>query len=149
LGKRDLLYKYGVNPIVSFAGEGKVILGQKTLLSRSSAFNRVNVRRLFITIEKAVATSAKYFLFEPNDGITRNQIVDLIEPFLRDVQARRGVYDFDVICDERNNTPIRIDRNELHAAIMIQPVRASEFIILNFVATATGASFEEAFKAVS
>lgn len=142
-GDRDQLYKNGINPIVSFAGQGKVVWGQKTLLDKSSAFNRVNVRRLFIVLEKAISTAAKYFLFEPNDEITRAQLVNMVEPFLRDVKARRGVYDYRVICDETNNTPERIDRNELWATILIKPTRVAEFIVLQFVALKTGASFEE------
>jgi len=143
LGDRDMLYKDGINPIVSFAGQGKVVWGQKTMLDKSSAFNRVNVRRLFIVLEKAISTAAKYFLFEPNDEITRSQLKSMIEPFLRDVKARRGVYDYRVICDETNNTPERIDRNELWATILIKPTRVAEFIVLQFVALKTGASFEE------
>ena len=148
LGNRDILYANGINPIVSFAGQGKVVWGQKTMLAKSSAFNRVNVRRLFIVLEKAISTAAKYFLFEPNDVITRNLLVNMINPFLRDVQSRRGIYDFRVICDESNNTPERIDRNELWCDILIKPTRTAEFIVLNFVATKTGASFEEAAAAV-
>lgn len=143
LGKRDILYKNGLNPIVSFSGQGKVLWGQKTLLDKASAFNRINVRRLFITLEKAIATSARYMLFEPNDVRTRLQIIDMIEPFLRDVKSRRGIYDFLVVCDERNNTPERIDRNELWVDVYIKPVRAAEYIVLRFTATKTGASFEE------
>jgi phage tail sheath protein FI len=143
------LYKNGINPIVSFAGQGKVIWGQKTMLDKSSAFNRVNVRRLFIVLEKAISTASKYFLFEPNDEITRAQLKSMVEPFLRDVKARRGVYDFRVICDETNNTPERIDRNELWATILIKPTRVAEFIVLQFVALKTGASFEESAAQVN
>ena len=148
LGHRDILYKYGINPIVSFAGQGKVVWGQKTMLDKSSAFNRVNVRRLFIVLEKAISTAAKYFLFEFNDRITRAQLVSMIEPFLRDVQQRRGVYDYKVVCDETNNTPERIDRNELWCTIFIKPTRVAEFIVLQFVAMKTGMSFEEAQEEV-
>jgi hypothetical protein len=143
LGHRDILYKNGINPIVSFAGQGKVIWGQKTLLDKPSSFNRVNVRRLFFGLEKAISTASKYFLFEPNDPITRKQLVNMIDPFLRDVKSRRGVYDFKVICDGTNNTGERIDRNELWCTIMIQPVKSAEFIVLQFVNTKTGASFDE------
>jgi len=143
MGQRDILYKNGINPLVSFAGQGKVVWGQKTMLDKSSAFNRVNVRRLFIVLEKSISTAAKYFLFEPNDEITRSQLVNMIDPFLRDVKARRGVYDYRIICDETNNTPERIDRNELWATFLIKPTRAAEFIVLQFVALKTGASFEE------
>lgn len=142
-GERDLIYKNGLNPIVSFAGQGKVVWGQKTMLDKSSAFNRVNVRRLFVTIEKAIATAAKYFLFEPNDPVTRSLLINMIDPYLRDVQARRGITDYYIVIDETNNTPERIDRNELWASIFIKPTRAAEFIVLNFIATKTGASFEE------
>jgi phage tail sheath protein FI len=148
LGHRDMLYKDGINPIVSFAGQGKVVWGQKTMLDKSSAFNRVNVRRLFIVLEKAISTAAKYFLFEFNDRITRSQLVTMIEPFLRDVQQRRGIYDFKVICDETNNTPERIDRNELWCTIFIKPTRVAEFIVLQFVAMKTGMTFEEAAQEV-
>lgn len=149
MGDRDMLYKNGINPIVSFAGQGKVVWGQKTMLDKSSAFNRVNVRRLFIVLEKAISTAAKYFLFEPNDEITRAQLKSMVEPFLRDVKARRGVYDYKVICDETNNTPERIDRNELWATILIKPTRVAEFIVLQFVALKTGASFEESAAQVN
>lgn len=148
-GNRDILYSNGINPIVSFAGEGKVIWGQKTLLSKESAFNRVNVRRLFMILEKAISTASKYFLFEPNDSVTRSLLVNMITPFLRDVKARRGIYDFRVIADETINTPERVDRNELWVNILIKPTRTAEFIVLNFVATKTGASFEEAASAVA
>jgi len=143
LGQRNILYKNGINPIVSFAGQGKVVWGQKTLLDKESAFNRVNVRRLFIVLEKAISTAAKYFLFEPNDDLTRLLLVNMIDPFLRDVRSRRGIYDFMIVCDETNNTPERIDRNELWCDIYIKPTRAAEFIVLNFIATKTGASFTE------
>lgn len=148
LGDRDILYKNGINPIVAFAGQGKVIWGQKTLLDKSSAFNRINVRRLYITLEKAIATAAKYFVFEPNDSISRTQLTNMIVPFLRDVKARRGIYEFKVICDETNNTPERIDRNELWCDILIKPTRTAEFIILTFAALRTGMSFSEAAAAV-
>lgn len=142
-GNRDILYKNGLNPIVSFAGQGKVVWGQKTLLDKSSAFNRVNVRRLFIVLEKAISTASKYFLFEPNDPYTRLQLVNMIDPFLRDVKARRGIYDFLIVCDETNNTAERIDRNELWCDLYIKATRAAEFIVLSFIATKTGASFTE------
>ena len=140
---RDIMYKNGINPVVSFSGQGKVIWGQKTMLDKSSAFNRVNVRRLFIILEKAIATAVKYFLFEPNDTFTRLQLINMIEPFLRDVRSRRGIYDFLVVCDSTNNTAERIDRNELWCDIYIKPTKAAEFIVLNFIATKSGASFTE------
>jgi len=148
-GERNILYKNGLNPIVSFAGQGKVVYGQKNMLDKNSAFNRVNVRRLFIIIGKSVATALKYFLFEPNDTFTRLQIINMIDPFLRDVKARRGIFDYLIVCDERNNTPERIDRNELWCDIYIKPTRAAEFIVLNLIATKTGASFTELVAAVS
>jgi len=148
-GSRDILYKNGINPIVSFAGQGKVVWGQKNLLDKSSAFNRINVRRLFMVLEKAIATASKYFLFEPNDTFTRLQLINMITPFLRDVRARRGIYDFLVVCDSTNNTPERIDRNELWCDIYIKPTKASEFIVLNFIATKTGASFTELVAAAA
>ena len=144
LGKRDILYMNGINPIVSFAGQGKVVWGQKTMLDKSSAFNRVNVRRLFIVLEKAISTASKYFLFEPNDTATRESMIAMINPFLRDVKGRRGIYDYQVVCDERNNTPERIDRNEMWVSLYIKPTRTAEFIVLNFIAMKTGASFSEA-----
>ena len=140
---RDELYKNGINPVVSFPGQGVVLFGDKTLLSKPSAFDRINVRRLFIVLEKAIATAAKYQLFEFNDGFTRAQFRSLVEPFLRDVQGRRGVIDFRVICDETNNTGEVIDRNEFVADIFIKPARSINFITLNFVAARTGISFDE------
>jgi len=142
-GERDILYKNGLNPVVSFPGQGKVIWGQKNMLDKNSAFNRVNVRRLFIIIGKAVSTALKYFLFEPNDTFTRLAIINMIDPFLRDVVARRGIFDYLIVCDERNNTAERIDRNELWCDIYIKPTRTAEFIVLNLIATKTGASFTE------
>lgn len=143
LGNRDMLYSNRINPIVSFSGQGKVVWGQKTLLSKSSAFDRINVRRLFIVLEKAISTACKYFLFEPNNPATRALIVNMITPFLRDVKARGGVYDFKVVSDDTVNTSERIDRNELWVNIFIKPTKTAEFIVLNFIATKTGASFTE------
>lgn len=140
---RDTLYKKGVNPVVTFPGQGTVLFGDKTLLSKPSAFDRINVRRLFIVLEKAIATAAKFQLFEFNDGFTRAQFRNLVEPFLRDVQGRRGITDFKVVCDETNNTGEVIDRNEFVADIFVKPARSINFIQLNFVATRTGISFEE------
>ena len=140
---RDELYRNGINPIVGFPGNGIVLFGDKTLLARPSAFNRINVRRLFITVEKAIATAAKFQLFEFNDAFTRAQFVSLVEPFLRDVQGRRGIYDFRVVCDETNNTAAVVDANEFRADIFIKPARSINFITLTFVATRTGISFEE------
>jgi phage tail sheath protein FI len=140
---RDTLYKARVNPIVAFPGEGIVLYGDKTALKKPSAFDRINVRRLFINLEKAVATAAKFQLFEFNDEFTRAQFRNLVEPFLRDVQGRRGVTDFAVICDETNNTGEVIDSNRFVADIYIKPARSINFITLNFIATRTGVEFSE------
>ena len=140
---RDQLYKNSVNPVVSFPGEGTILFGDKTMQSKPSAFDRINVRRLFIILEKAIATAAKFQLFEFNDEFTRSQFRNLIIPFLRDVQSRRGVQDFKVVCDESNNTGSVIDRNEFVADIYIKPNRSINFIQLNFIATGSGVSFEE------
>ena len=140
---RDNLYKNGVNPVVSFPGEGTVLYGDKTLLAKPSAFDRINVRRLFIVMEKAIATAAKFQLFEFNDGFTRAQFKNLVEPFLRDVQGRRGITDFVVKCDESNNTGEVIDRNEFVADIYVKPNRSINFITLNFVAARSAINFSE------
>jgi len=141
--ERDDLYQAGVNPIVNSPGDGIVLFGDKTMLAAPSAFNRINVRRLFIVLEKAVATAAKYQLFEFNDAFTRAQFTSLLTPFLRDVQGRRGIHDFKVICNSSNNTGEVIDRNEFVADIFIKPAKAINFIQLNFIATRTGVAFEE------
>jgi len=140
---RDILYKNGVNPVVTFPGQGTVLFGDKTMLAKPSAFDRINVRRLFIVLEKAIATAAKFTLFEFNDEFTRAQFKNLVEPFLRDVQGRRGIYDFKVVCDETNNTGEVIDRNEFVGDIYIKPARSINFIQLNFVAVRTGVEFSE------
>jgi len=140
---RDELYKNGINPVVTFPGEGTVLYGDKTAQAKPSAFDRINVRRLFIVLEKAIATAAKYSLFEFNDSFTRAQFRSLVEPFLRDVQARRGIVDYKVVCDEKNNTAEVIDGNRFVADIYIKPARSINFIQLNFVATRTGVSFSE------
>jgi phage tail sheath protein FI len=140
---RDELYKNGINPVVSFPGEGTILYGDKTMLSKPSAFDRINVRRLFIVLEKAIARAAKFSLFEFNDAFTRAQFVALVEPYLRDVQGRRGIFDYRVVCDETNNTPEVIDRNEFIGDIYIKPARSINFIQLNFVAVRTGVSFDE------
>ena len=141
--ERDALYKAGVNPITTFPGEGTILFGDKTMLAKPSAFDRINVRRLFIVLEKAISTAAKYTLFEFNDAFTRAQFRSLVEPFLRDVQGRRGITDFRVVCDETNNTPEVIDRNEFIGDIYIKPARSINFIQLNFVAVRTGVDFTE------
>jgi phage tail sheath protein FI len=140
---RDQLYKNGINPVVNFPGQGVVLYGDKTLLAKPSAFDRINVRRLFIVLEKAIATASKFTLFEFNDEFTRASFRNLVEPFLRDVQGRRGIFDFRVVCDDTNNTPEVIDRNEFRGDIYIKPARSINFIQLNFVAVRTGVEFEE------
>jgi phage tail sheath protein FI len=141
--QRDTLYKNGINPVVSFTGEGTMLFGDKTLLGRPSAFDRINVRRLFITLEKSIAKAARSSLFEFNDEFTRAQFVNLVEPFLRTVQGRRGIYDYRVVCDETNNTAEIIDRNEFVGDIYVKPAKSINFIQLNFVAVRTGVAFEE------
>jgi len=141
--QRDDLYKKGVNPIVQFPGRGTLLFGDKTKLSRPSAFDRINVRRLFLAIEKSVAIAARNFLFEFNDEFTRSEFVAVVEPLLREIQGRRGIIDYRVQCDETNNTPEVIDRNELRAAIYIKPARSINFITIDFIATRTGADFDE------
>jgi Phage tail sheath protein subtilisin-like domain/Phage tail sheath C-terminal domain len=138
---RDVIYAAGVNPVVSFPGQGIVLFGDKTLQSKPSAFDRINVRRLFIALEKSISTAAKYSLFELNDEFTRAQFVALINPFLRDVQGRRGITDYKVICDSTNNTPQVIDTNQFVGDIYIKPTRSINFIQLNFVAVGTGVDF--------
>lgn len=141
--ERDLLYKNGVNPVVTFPGQGTVLYGDKTLLAAPSAFDRINVRRLFIVLEKAISLASQSTLFEFNDAFTRAQFRNLVEPFLRDVQGRRGITDFRVVCDETNNTGEVIDRNEFVGDIYIKPARSINFIQLNFVAVRTGVEFSE------
>jgi phage tail sheath protein FI len=138
---RDTLYAAGVNPVVSFPGQGTVLFGDKTLQSKPSAFDRINVRRLFIVLEKAISTAAKFSLFELNDEFTRAQFVALVTPFLRDIQGRRGITDFKVVCDSTNNTQQVIDSNQFVGDIYIKPARSINFIQLNFVAVATGVDF--------
>jgi|TARA_R110000782_G_scaffold43941_5_gene98553 hypothetical protein len=140
---RDILYQARVNPVVNFPGQGVVLFGDKTSLAKPSAFDRINVRRLFLVLEKAIATAAKFMLFEFNDEFTRAQFRNLVEPFLRDVQGRRGISDFKVVCDSTNNTGEVIDRNEFIGDIYIKPARSINFITLNFVAVRTGVSFSE------
>jgi len=140
---RDELYKSRINPIASFPGQGTVLFGDKTAQSKPSAFDRINVRRLFIVLEKAIATAAKYQLFELNDEFTRSMFRNMTEPFLRDIKGRRGVTDFLVVCDETNNTGQVIDSNRFVADIYIKPARSINFITLNFIATRTGVEFSE------
>lgn len=140
---RDSLYVKGINPVITIQGEGTVLFGDKTLQSKPSAFDRINVRRLFIVLEKAIAKASRYSLFEFNDQFTRAQFVNMVEPFLRDVQGRRGITDFRVVCDETNNTSEVIDRNEFIGDIYIKPARSINYIQLNFVAVRSGVSFDE------
>jgi phage tail sheath protein FI len=140
---RDILYRARINPVCSFPGQGTILFGDKTAQSKPSAFDRINVRRLFITIEKAISTAAKFQLFEFNDEFTRAGFRNMVEPFLRDVQGRRGITDFLVVCDESNNTGSVVDRNEFIADIFVKPARSINFISLNFIATKTGVAFSE------
>jgi hypothetical protein len=146
--ERDKLYQSQVNPIVSFPGEGTVLFGDKTQLTKPSAFDRINVRRLFILLEKAIANAAKFQLFEFNDEFTRSQFVAMVEPFLRDIQGRGGIQDFRVVCDASNNTPQVVDTNSFRGDIFIKPSRAINFIQLNFVAVRSGVEFSEVVGAV-
>ena len=141
--QRDTLYKARINPVNTFPGQGTVLFGDKTALAKPSAFDRINVRRLFIILEKAIATAAKFQLFEFNDEFTRAQFKNLVEPFLREIQGRRGITDFKVVADETNNTGEVIDRNEFVADIFVKPTRSINFITLNFVAVRTGVAFTE------
>jgi phage tail sheath protein FI len=141
--QRDELYPARINPVSTFPGQGTVLFGDKTALASPSAFDRINVRRLFITLEKAISTASKFQLFEFNDEFTRANFRNIVEPFLREVQGRRGITDFLVVCDETNNTGDVIDRNEFKAEIFIKPARSINFITLSFVATRTGVSFDE------
>jgi len=139
--QRDAIYNVGVNPVVSFPGQGIVLFGDKTLTSKPSAFDRINVRRLFIALEKAISTAAKYSLFEQNDEITRTQFISTVTPFLRDIQGRRGITDFKVVCDTTNNTAGIIDTNRFVGDIYIKPSRSINYIQLNFVAVGSGVDF--------
>ena len=141
--QRDTLYKASVNPIANIPGQGVLLFGDKTGLLRPSAFDRINVRRLFLTIERAIALAARNVLFEFNDEFTRAEFVNIVEPFLREIQGRRGITDFRVVCDETNNTPAVVDRNEFIASIFIKPARSINYVTLNFVAVRTGVEFEE------
>ena len=141
--ERDQLYRARVNPVVNFPGQGVTLFGDKTALAKPSAFDRINVRRLFLVLEKAIATASKFQLFEFNDEFTRAQFRNLVEPFLRDVQGRRGISDFSVVADGTNNTGEVIDRNEFVADIFVKPARSINFITLSFIATRTGVNFSE------
>ena len=141
--QRDSLYKVDVNPVANIPGQGTLLYGDKTMLGRPSAFDRVNVRRLFLVLERAIGRAARQVMFEFNDEFTRAEFVNIIEPVLREVQGRRGITDFKVVCDETNNTPAIVDRNEFIANIFIKPARSINYVTLNFVAVRTGVDFEE------
>jgi phage tail sheath protein FI len=140
---RDLLYKNGVNPVITQPGLGTLLFGDKTLLDRASAFDRINVRRLFIVLEKAVSIAARESMFEFNDEFTRSQFKNLIDPYLRDVQGRRGIFDYKIVCDETNNTGAVIDANRFVGDIYVKPNKSINFIQLNFVAVRSGIEFSE------
>lgn len=141
--ERDTLYKAGVNPVANIPGQGVLLFGDKTFMARPSAFDRINVRRLFLTVERAIALAARNVMFEFNDEFTRAEFVNIVEPFLREIQGRRGITDFRVICDESNNTAAVVDRNEFIANIFIKPARSINYVTLNFVAVRTGVVFDE------
>jgi len=141
--QRDTLYKAGVNPIANIPGQGVLLFGDKTKLGRPSAFDRINVRRLFLVLERAIGRAAEQVMFEFNDEFTRAEFVNIVEPVLREVRGRRGITDFRVVCDETNNTPAIVDRNEFIANIFIKPARSINYVTLNFVAVRTGVDFEE------
>lgn len=141
--QRDTLYKAGINPIVNLPGQGVILFGDKTKESRPSAFDRINVRRLFLAIERAIARAARNVMFEFNDEFTRAEFVNIVEPFLREIQGRRGITDFRVVCDETNNTAAVVDRNEFVCSVFVKPARSINYITLNFVAVRTGVEFSE------
>jgi len=146
--ERDVLYRNSVNPIANIPGQGLLLFGDKTKLARPSAFDRINVRRLFLVIERAIALAARNVMFEFNDEFTRAEFTGTVEPFLRDIKGRRGITDFRVICDETNNTGAVIDRNEFVATVLVKPARSINFVTLNFVAVRTGVDFSEVAGAV-
>jgi phage tail sheath protein FI len=137
------LYKININPIAFFPNDGNVIFGQKTLYRKPSAFDRINVRRLFLTLEKSTQTLLKFFVFEPNTFTTRARVMGALTPIFEQARLNEGLYDYAIVCDERNNTPSTIDNNELRVSLYIQPVRTAEFILADFIATRTGVNFEE------
>ena len=141
--QRDLLYPARVNSIINQRGSGIILFGDKTALGYASAFDRINVRRLFLTVEQALEGAANAQLFEVNDVNTRSNFVNIVEPYLRDIQAKRGLYDFLVVCDESNNTPEAIDNNEFRADIYLKPTKSINFVTLTFIATRTGVNFSE------
>ena len=142
-GERDTLYKAGINPVANIPGRGILLFGDKTFLNRPSAFDRINVRRLFLVVERAIAQAARNVMFEFNDEFTRAEFTNIVEPFLREIQGRRGITDFKVVCDTTNNTAGVVDRNEFIANVFIKPARSINYVTLNFVAVRTGVDFEE------
>ena len=146
--QRDSIYSIGVNPVISLPGQGTILYGDKTFVTQPSAFDRINVRRLFLVLEKAITTASKYSLFEMNDEFTRAQFIALVEPYLRDIKGRRGIYDYRVVCDNTNNTPQVIDTNQFVGDIYIKPARSINYIQLNFIAARTGVNFNEIVGAV-
>ena len=141
--QRDTLYKAAVNPIVNLPGQGILLFGDKTKLGRPSAFDRINVRRLFLVMERAIKGAAQNVMFEFNDEFTRAEFVNIVEPFLREIKGRRGITDFRVVCDETNNTPDIIDNNQFVASVFVKPARSINYVTLNFVAVRTGVDFDE------
>ena len=146
--QRDILYGSRINSVINQSGQGVILFGDKTALGYASAFDRINVRRLFLTVEQALEEAANDQLFEINDDETRANFVNIVEPYLRDVQAQRGIQEFSIVCDETNNTPAIIDNNEFRADIFIAPTRSINYVTLTFVATRTGVSFEEVVGSV-
>ena len=141
--QRDTLYKAGVNPVANIPGQGILLYGDKTFMNRPSAFDRINVRRLFLVLERSISEAAKSVMFEFNDEFTRASFANLVVPVLRDVQGRRGIIDYKVVCDTTNNTPDVVDRNEFIADIFIKPSKSINYVSLNFVAVRTGVEFSE------
>ena len=141
--QRDLLYTKRINPVIASSGQGIILFGDKTALGYASAFDRINVRKLFLALEDSIEVSAKAQLFEFNDTTTRTNFINIVEPFLRDVKGKRGITEFIIVCDETNNTPDVVDANQFKADIFVKPARSINFIGLTFVATRTGVSFSE------
>ena len=141
--QRDELYKANINPVAAFPGQGQVIFGQKTLNKKPSAFDRINVRRLFLALERPVKKASRFFVFEQNSEFTRTRVVNTLTPVFERAKNNEGLYDYLIVCDERNNTPTVIDANELVVDIYLKPTRTAEYILVNFYATRTDANFEE------
>jgi phage tail sheath protein FI len=141
--QRDELYKININPVMFSASQGIVVFGQKTMSRKPSAFDRINVRRLFLTLERPTKKAAQFFVFEPNNEFTRTRLVNVLTPIFEFAKQNSGVYDYLIVCDERNNTPQVIDSNEMKVDILLKPTRTAEFILVTFTATRTDANFEE------